>query len=130
MCYAWLHRIPGEFPVSSSDSDSAVYSEMRRFAPEDVAFALAWEVYAPGLGGWTVQMDEDDDGAEFLLVDPPLDYGDGFTVRRDRSGASITWREGAARAGSVRDAMLKICPLNPDALAAVELLATAPAPEF
>jgi hypothetical protein len=113
-------------PASATDLES----DMRRFAPEDVAFALAWEVYAPGLGGWTVQMDEDEDGTEFLLVDPPLVYGDGFTVRREGAGASITWAEGAAKAESVRAAMLTICPLSPDALVAVEHLAAAPAPEF
>ena len=99
------------FPVSSPASDSEVQSHFDRFAPEDVAFALAWEVYAPGLGGWTVQMDEDDDGAEFLLVDPPLVYGDGFTVRRAPAGAIVTWRQGTVQAPSVREAMLKICPL-------------------
>jgi hypothetical protein len=117
-------------PVSSSAAHSEVHTYSDRFAPEDVAFALAWEVYAPGLGGWTVQMDEDDDGSEFLLVDPPLVYGDGFTVRRAPAGATVTWREGALQASSVRDAMLKICPLSPESLEAVEMLASAPTPEF
>ena len=116
--------------MSSSVSHSEVHTHFARFAPEDVAFALAWEVYAPGLGGWTVQMDEDDDGSEFLLVDPPLVYGDGFTVRRGPAGATVTWREGAVDAASVRDAMLKICPLSPESLKAVDLLASAPAPKF
>jgi hypothetical protein len=99
-----------------------------RFAPEDVAFALAWEVHAPGLGGWTVEVDADEDGSEFMLVDPPLVYGDGFVVRPEPAGASIAWRDGTARASSVREAMLKICPLSPDALVAVEQLVAAPAP--
>lgn len=120
----------GGCPVSRSASQSTIQADVCRLAPEDVAFAQAWEVYAPGLGGWTVQMDQDDDGSEFLLVDPPLVYGDGFVVRRDASGAVITWRESVCRAGSIRDAMLKICPLSPDALNAVELLAAAPEPAF
>lgn len=116
--------------MSSSATGTKTHSDIGRLAPEDIAFALAWEVYAPGLGGWTVQIDEDDSGSEFLLVDPPLVYGDGFTVRRDPAGASITWPQGAARASSVRDAMLMICPLSADALAATELLAAAPSPAF
>lgn len=116
--------------MSSSATESTVRSDRGRFAPEDIAFALAWEVYAPGLGGWTVQIDMDEDGSEFLLVDPPLVYGDGFTVRPDSVGATVSWHQGAIRAGSVREAMLKICPLCPDSLVAVELLAAAPAPEY
>jgi hypothetical protein len=116
--------------VSSSASEPIVYEHAARFTPEDVAFALAWEVHAPGLGGWTVQMDADDDGSEFLLVDPPLVYGDGFTVRRTVAGATITWKDGDVQARSVREAMLRICPLGPEALAEVELLAAAPTPEF
>ena len=116
--------------MSSSASQPVVNAPSRRLAAEDVAFALAWEVYAPGLSGWTVQLDEDEGGLEFLLVDPPLVFGDGFTVRPDEAGATITWSQGACRAASVRDAMLRICPLGPDALAAVEQLAAAPTPRF
>ncbi|GAC1337549.1 MAG: hypothetical protein NVSMB18_02630 [Acetobacteraceae bacterium] len=91
-----------------------------------MSFALAWEIYAPGLGGWTVQVDEDDDGTEYLLVDPPLVYGDGFSVRPDGGDAVIRWTDGMRRVPDLRSAMLLICPLSPDALAAVELLAATP----
>ena len=130
MCYRPRIPVLEGFPVPSPASESRLEADKSRFAPEDIAFALAWEVYAPGLGGWTVQIDEDESGSEYLLVDPPLVFGDGFTVRPDPAGATITWHDGTARAANLREAMLKICPLCPDALAAVELLAVAPGPEF
>lgn len=100
----------------------------RRFASSDVAFALAWEIHAPGLGGWTVMIDEDEDGSEYLVVDPPLVYGAGFMVRPLGAAAEISWEQGTLLVDNVREAMLRICPLSPDALAAVEQLADAPAP--
>ena len=100
--------------------------DARRFAPADVAFALAWEVHAPGLGGWSVMIDEEDDGSEYLLVDPPLVYGAGFMVRPFGAAAEITWDQGTLVVPNLREAMLRICPLSPDALAAVEQLADAP----
>jgi hypothetical protein len=124
------HVLTGGPCVYSSAAISPKSSGSDRLAPEDIAFARAWEVYAPGLGGWTVQVEDDEDGAEFLLVDPPLVYGDGFTVRCDAAGATISWQNGADRASSVRQAMLKICPLAPDVLAAVENLAIAPSPHY
>lgn len=98
------------------------------FSARDVAFALAWGVHAPGLGGWTVQSDQEDDGSELLLVDPPLVYGDGFVLRPDSNGVSISSALGKHWAASVREALLLICPLGPEALAAAELLADAPDP--
>ena len=99
-----------------------------QFAAFDLAFALAWEIYAPGLGGWTVLIDTDDNDVEFLQVDPPLVYGDGYTVRLEGSEVVISCAIGTFRAASLREAMLLICPLSPDALSAVEKLAGAPAP--
>ena len=69
-----------------------------RFGPRSVctcglAFALAWEVYAPGLGGWTVLVDNDDNGDEFLPVDPPLVYGDGYVVRPEGPEVVIDLRD-------------------------------------
>jgi hypothetical protein len=105
-------------------------TDARRLAPNEVAFALAWEVHAPGLGGWTVIIDEDEDGSEYLVVDPPLVYGAGFQVRPLGAAAEIIWDQGTLLVENVRAAMLKICPLSPDALAAVEQLADAPTPEI
>ena len=98
----------------------------RSFSHPELAFALAWEVYAPGLGGWTVTPDEGDDGAIVLLVDPPLVCGDGFELRPDADGVLITSSLGQHRAPTLRDALLLICPLSPAALGGAERLAAAP----
>ena len=112
-------------PVSSF-SQSVVCAVRQSFSEQDLAFALAWEVHAPGLGGWTVLNDTDEDGTDMLLVDPPLVYGEGFVVRRDSVGVSITSPLGTHRAATLRDALLLICPLGREALDAVELLAMMP----
>ncbi len=96
------------------------------FTDREFAFALAWELYAPGLGGWTVQRDEEEDGMGFFLVDPPLVYGDGFVLRRDAQGVSITSPLGSHRAASLRDALLLICPLGSEALDAADRMAALP----
>ncbi len=98
------------------------------FSTEDIAFALAWEVHAPGLGGWTVQQDVEDDGTDLLLVDPPLVYGDGFTVRPDRDGVRVVSPLGEHRAATLRDALLLICSLGRETLEKVERLAAMPVP--
>ncbi len=116
--------------MSSLAAQRSTRSGPWRFAAADIAFALAWEIYAPGLGGWTVHIDLDEGGDEFMLVDPPLVYGDGFVVRLDGNGAVITSPDGLHRAANLREAMLLICPLSPDALQAVEKLALAPAPSL
>jgi hypothetical protein len=92
------------------------------FSPAEVAFALAWAAYAPGLGGWSVEADFGEAGAELLLVDPPLVYGDGFRISRDGHEVVISWAADERRVSTLREAMLLICPLSPDALAAVEAL--------
>lgn len=109
-------------------SRSTAFAPARPFSEQDIAFALAWEVYAPGLGGWTVQIDTDEDGTDTLLVDPPLVYGDGFVVRLDAGGVLVTSPLGIHRASTVRDALLLICPLSGEALDAVERLAAMPEP--
>ncbi len=98
------------------------------FSTDDIAFALAWEVYAPGLGGWTVERDVEEDGTDLLLVDPPLVYGDGFVVRPGRDGVHVASTLGVHRAATLRDALLLICPLGAEALDKVERLAGMPAP--
>lgn len=96
------------------------------FSPADSAFALAWEVYAPGLTGWTVLVDNDDEGAEIMLVDPPLAYDNGFTLRPDGRDIIVSWSGGQRRASSVREALLLLCPLAPEHLIAADALAAAP----
>ena len=100
----------------------------RRLTAAELAFAQAWEVHAPGLGGWTVIADLEDDGSECLYVDPPLVFGEGFVVRPGPDHVTISWPNGSMQVASVRDAMLAICPLSPDALKLVDMLADAPEP--
>ena len=108
---------PGSFP----------HAVPGRFSSDEIAFALAWEVHAPGLTGWSVVIDTDEDGSDIILVDPPLAFDRGFIVRRVGAETVVTWAAGTLRAADLCEAMLLICPLPPDRLAAVELLAAAPA---
>lgn len=96
------------------------------FTAQEFAFALAWEIYAPGLGGWTVQRDSEEDGGDLILVDPPLVYGDGFVVQKNGEGVSITSALGLHRAASLRDGLLLICPLGREALDAADRMAALP----
>ena len=102
----------------------------RSFSREEIGFALAWEIHAPGLGGWTVTHDEDNDGVEVLLVDPPLVFGDGFELRLEADSVVIVSPIGQHRAPTLREALLLICPLSPVALEQVDCLAAAPEPDF
>lgn len=111
-----------------SSAEPVVSDAAPWFSAQDIAFARAWGVYAPGLGGWTVDCDSDDDRVDSLLIDPPLVYGEGFVVRPDSCGISISSALGDYRAQSLRDALLLICPLAPDDLKAAELLAKTPDP--
>ncbi len=61
-----------------------------------------------------------------LLVDPPLVYGDGFTLRSGPRGVVITSPLGTHCAPTLRDALMLICPLGHEQLQAVEQLAGAP----
>ncbi len=99
-----------------------------RFSKEELAFAMAWEMYAPGLAGWTLHREAEDDGSDIILVDPPLVYGDGFTLHREAGGVVIAWSRGRLRAATLRDALLVVCPLAPDALEAADRLAAVPGP--
>lgn len=99
-----------------------------RFSDGDFAFAMAWEVFAPGLGGWTVTRDVDEDETEMMMVDPPLVYGDGFVLRPMANGVQISSPLGVHVTPSLPAALLLICPLPTDALAEVERLAAAPTP--
>lgn len=96
------------------------------FSAQEFAFALAWEVYAPGLGGWTVERDTEEDGEQAILVDPPLVYGDGFTLRKDAEGIHISSSLGVHRASNLREALLLICPLHREALEAADRMAELP----
>ncbi len=98
------------------------------FTDEEFAFAMAWEMYAPGLGGWTVHREMEDDGADIILVDPPLVYGDGFTLHREAGEVVISWSRGRLRVPSLREALLVICPLSPDGLEKADRLAALPTP--
>lgn len=101
-------------------------STVAGFTEREFAFALAWELYAPGLGGWTVQRDEEEDGTPYLLVDPPLVYGDGFVLRRDAQGVSISSTLGVHRTATLREALLLVCPLATEALDAADRMAALP----
>ena len=112
----------------SGFSHQSTGDDCRGFSKRDLAFAFAWEIYAPGLSGWNISVDPEEAAADLILVDPPLVYGDGFTVRKSESGVEIKWSGGRESAATLRDALLLICPLAPEALAAADGLAALPEP--
>jgi hypothetical protein len=123
LAFEWRRR---ERAMNLSVVDEPGEWDGAAFSPAELAFAFAWAVYAPGLLGWTVRADLAEDGTDSFLVDPPLVYGGGFEIRREGRDTVISWSVGERRVTSLRDAMLLICPLSPEALTAVEALAAAP----
>ena len=62
------------------------------FHPSDIAFARGWSRRAPGLGGWTVLLDNDA-APEQVSVIPP--GGDRPVFYITRQGRSVTARYGS-----------------------------------
>ena len=91
------------------------------FHPSDVAFAISWSNSAPGFGNWRVSFDKPI-GAEFISIVPPgcddpvffifRSGGDVVLERQPPGGA----RGEVGRFKGLRDALIRLCPLDEDAL--------------
>jgi hypothetical protein len=98
------------------------------FHPSDIAFVHRWSEVAPGLGGWQVQLDREEEpeqvsvlppGAEeplFVITKGPRDV----TVHRRRPLADGELVE-LKRFEGLRDAVLALCPIGDEALEEIHL---------
>ena len=93
------------------------------FPLEDLQFALAWSQVAPGIGGWKLTVSEMTTG-EIVEVTPPGAEFPVFYVLPRPNGVEII-RERVIEVGggqvpvallpTLRDAVLLLCPLGPEA---------------
>jgi hypothetical protein len=97
------------------------------FDRADVLYALEWAAVAPGLGGWTVLLDDELQTREVLVVPPGMERP-AFCMTRAGRDVSLTWLRSAdsqrpdfevARPASLREAVLILCPLSDEAVMAV-----------
>ena len=95
------------------------------FPVEDLQFAIAWSRLAPGWGGWQASVSEMATG-EIVEVTPPgaefplfyiLPRACGVEVIRERVMEVGGGQVSVATVPTLRDAVLLLCPLGPDALA-------------
>ena len=112
-------------PVPESLSSS---SASGAFCVSDLCFALAWSRVAPGFGGWRIAFMQISTG-EMIDVVPP---GAEFPVFHilPRAGHVELMQEHSAEVGggevlvarcpTLRDALLLLCPLDPECLAAAD----------
>ena len=109
-------RRPGGAALSGMESATAA------FHPADVIYALEWAAVAPGLGGWNLVLD-DENQTRLVSVIPPGAEQPMFFVTSDGTAVTITWLrqkvvEGAlvevGRFGNLREALQILCPLNDD----------------
>jgi hypothetical protein len=99
------------------------------FHPSDAAFARAWGQFAPGIGGWTVLLDNEAEPTR-VLVSPPGGVEPVFFVRRDTRDVVLERKQPLGegddmfelgRFDGLREAMLALCPLSDDALEEIHI---------
>jgi hypothetical protein len=97
------------------------------FAYADVLYALEWASLAPGLGGWTVLLDDDHETREILVIPPGMEQP-AFCIYRSGRDVLLSWLRPTdpqrpefevARVASLREAVLLLCPLSEESIAAV-----------
>jgi hypothetical protein len=94
----------------------------------DLCFALAWSRVAPGYGGWRIALMQISSG-EMIDVIPPGAEFPAFHIL-PRAGHVELIQEHSAEVGGgqdliarcpvLRDALLLLCPLDPECLAAAD----------
>ena len=105
-------------------ADAALFSTEKAsvFHQADVLFALEWAAVAPGLGGWNLVLD-DEQNTRLVSVIPPGAENPAFFITRDGSEVTISWLRQktidgvlveVGRFASLRDAVLTLCPLSDD----------------
>ena len=116
--------------------ETATITTPHSFRPEDVRWALAWEEVAPGLGGWRLIFEKDEEGDEVAFAYPPspirrLVEREPWSITMTAEGVRIDGRDDdlidgecqGIEARSLRDALLIVCPLSPEQMAEADALA-------
>ncbi len=107
--------------LSSSSASGA-------FSVSDLCFALAWSRVAPGFGGWRIVFLQISSG-EMIDVVPPGAEFPVFHILPRAGHVELTQEHSAevgggqvliARGPALRDALLLLCPLDPECLAAAD----------
>lgn len=95
------------------------------FDRADVLYALEWAAVAPGLGGWTVLVDDEHRTHEVSVIPPGMERP-AFRITRVGREVALTWlRLGGqpefevARLASLREAVHLLCPLSDECTEAV-----------
>jgi hypothetical protein len=91
-----------------------------RFHPSDVAFAIGWSRRAPGIDGWRVLLDREEE-TEQVSVIPPGSKEVVFVITRDGTKAVIERLNGQSRQlvgefTNLRLAVQALCPLQEEHL--------------
>jgi hypothetical protein len=90
------------------------------FHRADILYALEWAAAAPGIGGWNVQLDDDQQTRKVSVV-PPGSEVPTFFIARAGSEVQLTWLRGTgdrativevARFASLREAVRSLCALS------------------
>lgn len=99
------------------------------FHASDIAFARGWSRVAPGIGGWTVLLDNDAAPEQISVIPPGVAEPAFFLSRRGRDVVLERRRPmgdddevlEAGRFDNLRDAVLALCPIDDDALEAIQV---------
>jgi len=97
------------------------------FHRADVLYALEWAASAPGIGGWNIVLDDEDQTRQVSVI-PPGAERPTFFIARLGTEVVLTWlrttgeREGpveVARFASLREAVRALCALSDEQLESV-----------
>lgn len=91
------------------------------FASADVLFAMEWSAVAPGIGGWTVAVDNEQQSRLISVIPPGAELPTFFLYRKD-DVVVVVWRRPygdratmeVGRFPNLRVAVLALCPLHGD----------------
>lgn len=95
-------------------------SPQETFHRADILFVLEWASVAPGLGGWNVLLDNEQETRKVSVVPPGTGHPAFFITRSGSEVALHRYRPGAdpgqviefARYSSLREAVLTVCALS------------------
>lgn len=97
------------------------------FHRADILYALEWAAAAPGIGGWNVLLDDEQQTRQVSVVPPGSEHAT-FFMNRVGSEVSLTWVRGAgersapvevARFASLREAVRSLCALSDEQVESV-----------
>jgi hypothetical protein len=99
------------------------------FHPSDIVFARGWSRLAPGIGGWTVLLDNGEAPEQVSILPPGAEHpvffatreGRDVVVKRKRATGGDDELVEVGRFDGLRDAVLALCPIGDDAMEEIQL---------